>query len=448
MAGFDFGAPRIRPMGRQFQRVQVDPRVNNGTTTGGLAFALQSALKGYEQGQERKAVKEDEAHHKDAQSALMRGLLGEPAIDAPLPEGISGPVRPEIPGGLDYAAQELAGLEGNPYAGRLATQLAMMQMDQQRDDERYQQQRGDKLADREAEYQMRRELAGYQASLRPAPQAPSAVQEYNFFSALPPEEQQRYLSMKRAQQIIDLGDRTVVSDPLSPGAARGTFYEGIAPERKIQDGRVVTLPGVPGGDAPPGGVGTQMSGADRRAARTGGSQGGYGIQELPPTAAQEAQAAETRRLKDTQAELVNTKIGEARSAITGATLPVTGLMGSIASNIGGTAALDLRETLGTIKANIGFDKLQSMRDASPTGGALGQVSEFENRLLQAVYGSLEQAQSEEQLLRNLDLVENTYSEIVNYGIPPEEAKLRLQQLQGVAPGVSADDDLINKYLSQ
>lgn len=82
----------------------------------------------------------------------------------------------------------------------------------------------------------------------------------------------------------------------------------------------------------------------------------------------------------------------------------SGWAGRLSDAIPGTPAYNLARTLETIKANIGFDKLQSMRDNSPTGGALGQVSEFENRLLQAVQGSLEQGQSAEQLLANLDRI--------------------------------------------
>jgi len=79
----------------------------------------------------------------------------------------------------------------------------------------------------------------------------------------------------------------------------------------------------------------------------------------------------------------------------------TGFLGSASSWIPGTPAFDLSNTLSTIKANIGFDRLQEMRDNSPTGGALGQVSEFENRLLQNVWSSVEQAQSPDQLKENL-----------------------------------------------
>jgi hypothetical protein len=57
--------------------------------------------------------------------------------------------------------------------------------------------------------------------------------------------------------------------------------------------------------------------------------------------------------------------------------------------------------LQTIKANVGFDKLQEMRENSPTGGALGQVSNLELESLQSVLGSLDQYQSGDQLARNL-----------------------------------------------
>lgn len=62
---------------------------------------------------------------------------------------------------------------------------------------------------------------------------------------------------------------------------------------------------------------------------------------------------------------------------------------AISSNIAGTAAYNLESVLTTLRARIGFDKLQEMRQNSPTGGALGQVSDFENRLLQATEGNLQ-----------------------------------------------------------
>jgi hypothetical protein len=92
---------------------------------------------------------------------------------------------------------------------------------------------------------------------------------------------------------------------------------------------------------------------------------------------------------------------------------VSGFQGQLLQNIGGTRANNLRTDLNTIKANIGFDKLQEMRETSPTGGALGPVSDFENNLLQSTIASLEQTQSREQLIGNIRTVEKVYDALVN-----------------------------------
>jgi hypothetical protein len=78
-----------------------------------------------------------------------------------------------------------------------------------------------------------------------------------------------------------------------------------------------------------------------------------------------------------------------------------GFFGQGIKFIPGTPAADLKADLDTILANAGFDKLQDMRNSSPTGGALGQVSERELALLQATWSNLQQAQSPEQLQQRL-----------------------------------------------
>ena len=79
----------------------------------------------------------------------------------------------------------------------------------------------------------------------------------------------------------------------------------------------------------------------------------------------------------------------------------------------GTDAKAVDAILTTIKANIGFAELNDMRKASPTGGALGQVSERELMFLQSVIGSLDQAQSKEDVLRVLGDIEYWYNYIVH-----------------------------------
>src|SRR5690606_15445362 len=90
--------------------------------------------------------------------------------------------------------------------------------------------------------------------------------------------------------------------------------------------------------------------------------------------------------------IVNQEIGRALEIIETANIPTTGMIGEWMSGVGGTAARDLRGLLDTVKSNAGFDRLQAMRDSSPTGGALGQVSERELAFLQSTIGNLEQSQ--------------------------------------------------------
>jgi hypothetical protein len=96
----------------------------------------------------------------------------------------------------------------------------------------------------------------------------------------------------------------------------------------------------------------------------------------------------------------------AKSLVSGTT---TGLVGAGSSFVPGTDAYNLKQRLLTIKANLGFDRLQQMRDASPTGGALGQVAVQELQALQATVGSLELGQTRDELQKNLDKIELHYN---------------------------------------
>lgn len=79
-----------------------------------------------------------------------------------------------------------------------------------------------------------------------------------------------------------------------------------------------------------------------------------------------------------------------------------------ALNLPGTEGRDLETALTTIKANLGFDRLQQMRDASKTGGALGQVAVKELEALQSTVASLDRGQSPEKLRENLKDIKYYY----------------------------------------
>jgi hypothetical protein len=87
----------------------------------------------------------------------------------------------------------------------------------------------------------------------------------------------------------------------------------------------------------------------------------------------------------------------------------TGLIGSAAMNVPGSAAYDLRQVLESIKSNIGFTQLRQMREESVSGASgLGQLSHPELDNLQKALSSLDQKQSPQQLRENLDNINRHY----------------------------------------
>ncbi len=112
-------------------------------------------------------------------------------------------------------------------------------------------------------------------------------------------------------------------------------------------------------------------------------------------------------LAEVKSKLVIGKVDEALNTIE-KEFGVTGFTGKVSAIVGGTDAFSLRKNLETIQANLGFDTLQRMRDASPTGGALGQVSERELDLLVSAVASLDIGQTKDRLVKNLGEVRTHY----------------------------------------
>ncbi len=153
------------------------------------------------------------------------------------------------------------------------------------------------------------------------------------------------------------------------------------------------------------------------------------VEPIPGSkAAQEAEVAAEKKIKSDRIKgEVGTTVGNALDDIDrlmkSATLPTTGAMGARVANIPGTAAYDISQALTTIGANISFAQSQQMREASPTGGALGAVSDNEQRLLQNSYAALSQSQSDEQFRTNLGRVRAVFERIVHgRTLTPQERK--------------------------
>lgn len=189
--------------------------------------------------------------------------------------------------------------------------------------------------------------------------SPMNVKEWNYFKQLPEDQKQQYLTMKRANQFLDAGTNYNRPNPL----------DAAAPPLQV-------IPKNVAGEA---------------AARKTGELNAEGANSLPKTKlALEAYEANNNN--------VSSRIDK---AINQSGAWTTGFMGSVGSHIPGSAANDLRGTLETISANLGFDKLAEIRAQSPTGGALGAVSDQEGAQLRSAVANIEQSQTQEQLVENL-----------------------------------------------
>jgi hypothetical protein len=202
--------------------------------------------------------------------------------------------------------------------------------------------------------------------------APSNVREWEYFNALPDDATKaEYLRMKRANPYLDLGTGFGQPDPTNPGQLGGP----IIPKN---------------GDVP-----------------TGFQQTGPGQIEPMPGSEPDIERQGKRVKAESAINTLEQKNAVAVSAIDAALDQVSwATTGNVMGNMGGVpvvgqGAHDLGKTLDTIKANIGFEELQTMRDNSPTGGALGQVTERELAFLQSTIANIEQSQSEDQLKKNL-----------------------------------------------
>jgi hypothetical protein len=141
-----------------------------------------------------------------------------------------------------------------------------------------------------------------------------------------------------------------------------------------------------------------------------------------PAAKQAADAA--KKLKEgaesriSQSSIVLEDIGKLKNLVKESKLfsPVTGPAGEMVSRAGilkaGSKRASAENLVTTITANIGFDQLAKMRAESPTGGALGNVTERELDALQKVMGSISLEQEPKQLQANLDRLAVLYKTIM------------------------------------
>jgi len=108
-----------------------------------------------------------------------------------------------------------------------------------------------------------------------------------------------------------------------------------------------------------------------------------------------------------------------------------GVGGAILRELPMTSARTLNNAITMVKSNLGFDRLQQMREESKTGGALGAVTEKEIDLLQSTVQRLDQLTDPQELIRALQVVKEQYIKVQTL-----RQQMYAMKYSGAAPGQS------------
>lgn len=137
-----------------------------------------------------------------------------------------------------------------------------------------------------------------------------------------------------------------------------------------------------------------------------GQTGGKGIQGPSTPVLKGSAPAKARSAAEATSTKYDGTIAVARRLLKNPSLD--GILGNIQGNIPDTAlsivsqdAANALSDYNNLLTIAGFQELQNMRDASPTGGALGQVSDSENKMLQQSAFASSRTQSEAKFRRSL-----------------------------------------------
>ena len=291
------------------------------------------------------------------------------------------------------------------------------------------------------ELQMMKEMPGGAGAYK---DLPSSVREYQYFMSLGQDEQARFFDVKRQNwELAEIGGvQTLVrkvgstfynqaGTPVIPDAGTVTTAVPSGVGAPVTDTGAPVTDGVavPAADEPErvlwGGVDSEGTEVRRSYVDTSiFMQPLETIESLEGIAdyqedrqilrdlrreREEGAGALKSRLESQIATSndVETTIRRVRDNISGWTVG----RGSYLEYFRGTDAQTMAADLNLIKANLAFDRLQQMRDSSPTGGALGQVSELELKLLESAMATIDQGLDLEDFRTRLSDVLTTYSQL-------------------------------------
>lgn len=152
-----------------------------------------------------------------------------------------------------------------------------------------------------------------------------------------------------------------------------------------------------------------------RKAETDAQLAEYKLEEARAEAAErqrksEQMAAGLRDSATEIADVIAAALAAKRLSQTG--LFATGFGSETARSISdATPAGEVAGLVDTIGANTAFDRLQEMREQSPTGGALGNVTELELKLLKSSIANIDPTKGDAAFQRSMDVVVDRYLDV-------------------------------------
>jgi hypothetical protein len=185
----------------------IGNKVQDAGPIGALANTLSGSLSGYE----NKQASEMQGQGEDQARALMAQVLSSDNPNmATLGNAAANPFLNENQSGLVNALLGQT-MDRNDPANQLALRQAQLNYDQ--------------------------DLAGIDV----ASSLPSNVQEWEYYSALPPEQQSQYLTMKRSNSPLNIGTGFVTQDPANPGQIMGEeiAIDSFTPAQDASLGKVI-----------------------------------------------------------------------------------------------------------------------------------------------------------------------------------------------------------------
>lgn len=216
---------------RLAQMLTSGPNVNNGSTYGGLAHALQQGLSGYLQGA-------DSRDKQAAQSAMMQALLAGPTQTQQLPPDFMGPPNQRTVSPYENAATAMAGLGDNEYAAQYAVPLAMKQYEAEAARTEAERKRANEMEDYRRKLEIKSQYPGVDSGAKfgnsplwgeDAQGNPVIMQLSNQGGVQQVQMPQGVTPMRGGTSKVDLGDKFGVLD--ANGSLIGYIPKGIAPEQ-------------------------------------------------------------------------------------------------------------------------------------------------------------------------------------------------------------------------